>query len=446
MANGFWRLLIIRICYLGMFFFTPSFSFHSAAAADGPATVSEAKKVVDLSAIKLIGKDPQINTREVAFLSYSCNGAVESITKELIEQLKQLSFKENGDSTITPQYASATMSSGAFTLSLSIMPSGQGDQVLVNVQNHGNVSLAALPRPKDAKEVYATPVVAAYLASGSVEDTTKQYLRLFTEAGWEPYGTDAVGFYVRKNAVRVQAFIGEAPAQGGKTMVQLSSIQMSASIPTPSECELISYTDSTKTVLLQTKKSEAEVIEFYKLTLGKDRWKATTDQPFKVDFWDHMIFRNPEKDLIEIEFKEIDGKTQATVEFQTAAQVDALEQRAKLAMQERAEAKKAEEAKAAAQIATLEVTAPQGAKLGDHSESKISYSIGAGKAKTAVTAWLKGIESQGWKLTTNVNEGIVGDFVLNRGESEIHVTFTDTGFGNAEIEISAFTKSKLKPR
>ena len=59
----------------------------------------------------------------------------------------------------------------------------------------------------------------------------------------------------------------------------------------------------------------------------------------KIGFKDIMIFRNPAKDLLELEVRSVDGSTRGLLKYQTAVEVEAMEKRIKEKM-ERVKAEK----------------------------------------------------------------------------------------------------------
>ncbi len=413
-------------------------------AAQEPSTVAQAQSVLDLSQFPLVGDEPRINYREIAGQNYTSKGGVIAVAKEIQKLLKAQQWQEDGDAIITESYASATMQRDGYVLSLSVMPGPEPESATVTIQNHSNVRLDNLPRPDGCETLYATSVVAAYRTDLSVEQTAAECRKRFLDAGWQEHGNTTVGFFVKQNATRVQAFISAAPAQDDKTVIQFSAALMSVDLPCPLDAENSQYSDSTKSLFFESRQSQNDVIDFYKKALAKEGWKTTTDEPFKIDFFDHLIFRQPNLDLIEMEFKNVAGKTQTTVVFQTAAQVKEIERLAKAAILKKKAADDATDKMEAAKTKTFSCPTPAGAKITDESEQRIVYGLAMGKAKSVVAAWLKSIDGNGWRSTTNVNESVVGNFTLINGESEVHVTFTDTGFGDASIEISAFSKTKLK--
>jgi hypothetical protein len=162
------------------------------------------------------------------------------------------------------------------------------------------------------------------------------------EKGWAPYGKAGDSQFFKQNAVRLTAFIASAPAQGGKTMIHYSTTLMSVDLPAPSDAIDLRYADATTTVSFDTNATIDDVVRFYRTTLARAAWNATTDQPFHSDFKKIMIFRNPQKDLLTLEMTEVDGKNRVFVKHQSAEEIAELDRLIK----PKAEAKKAKEAEA----------------------------------------------------------------------------------------------------
>lgn len=416
----------------------PSQAFGQSTRPEKPATaatVQQAASVIDLSKFPLVDGAEEPNTRVIAGQGYTAQGNLVDVARSLQKKLSADGWKELDGAQFIDGYASAFYQKQGFLLSLSVMPGAKPGSVSVNLKNHGNVDLKKLPVPKGATELYSFPGTTAYLTDLKVSDANVELKKLLTSAGWKPFGETTASFFVRQNAVRLQVMVSEAPAQPGKTAIQFSSEQLSLDLPVPGDATLIDYKDSSTQMLVDSPSKQAKVVDFYVAELGKQNWEPTTENPIRIDFHDHLIFRNSEKEMLEIEFQEVDEKTRATITFTTAEEVERLDKRAReLAAMKKKELEEEEERKR--NPPKITVQAPSGAQAREKEKKSIEFSIGSGKAQAAVAAWIKTYEDDGWKLTSNVNESVAGNFDLKKDKVELHVDFVDPGFIPGEITIS----------
>jgi hypothetical protein len=230
-----------------------------------------------------------------------------------------------------------------------------------------------------------------------------------------------------------------APAQNNRTVVQVSSEQMSADIPVLEGAEGIQYSDSTRAVLFDHPAAPSEVFASLRTMLEQRGFEATTESPIKIDFREHLIFRNPAKDMMEIICHVVEGKTRTEVEFQDAAAVEKLNQ----AVEAEVARRQAEMAKQAVKEHIV-LPIPAGAEIEESTENTVEFSLASGKALAALQPWISKLEKQGWKTTVNVREKVAGDLELARGEIELHVSYVDPGFIPASISVSVFGKATIE--
>jgi hypothetical protein len=283
--------------------------------------------VLDLSAFPLVDPVDEPTTQTVARQSYHAKGTVLQVGEQLRTKIKEAGCEEMDGAMMTEAYGAASYKKDGFYFSLMVSPASEPDVTMVNLINHGNANFKALPVPAGAKQQYALPSMIAYLSPGSVADTASECKTLLLEKGWQSFGETTVSFYVKKNAVILQVMVSAAPAQDGKTMIQISSEQMSVDLPAPPYSGILQYSDSAGNMLFDSEKSQPELVEFFKTELGKTGWSATTENPFKVGFREHLIFRNPEKEYLEVDFQEVEGKTRTRLKYQTAKQFAESEKR-----------------------------------------------------------------------------------------------------------------------
>ena len=196
-------------------------------------------------------------------------------------------------------------------------------------------------------------------------------------------------------------------------------------------------------MLFDSDRSQEELVRYFKETLGKTKWQATTDNPVQIDFRDHLIFRNPAKEYIEIQFYEVEGKTRVNLKYQNAKQFAETEKKVDAAL-DAAKKKREAEMKKKNNPATIEIALPANAKLGEKGEKSIELSTSSGGAKAAIAEWLKQYEKDGWKLEKTVDEKEVGEYELTKDEMVLHVSFVDPGFIPGSITISVSGDFKLE--
>ena len=245
------------------------------------------------------------------------------------QELVKSGWKELEGGYVTDQVASGTFTRDGFKVTVTVTPSGNGDAVNISLMNHGNVDTAKLPVPAGCEPLYATPVSTAYVTAQPVPETAEQVRALLVAANWVPYGEAGESSYFKRNAVKLAARVTAAPGQGGKTVVEFSSEQMSADLPAPPKSTRIQYADVTKSLSFDTSLSQDEVAALYREVLAQDAWKATTENLIKIDFEHLLIFRNPPLDLLELKLTTVDNVTRGELRFQTKAEVDELEKQLK---------------------------------------------------------------------------------------------------------------------
>ncbi len=410
-----------------------------------PAKSLEAAKVLDLSKFaKINPSQPQnVSTEVIATQSYTAKGNAELIGKQVRDALIKHGLKELEGASYTEAYSSAVFESNGFKFTLMAFPASEKGEVMVSIQNHGNVALDKLPMPPDLKLSHSLPTVSAYLSDQTVEATSAACLKALEDQGWKPFGTTSVSFYVKKNAVRVSVMVMQAPAQGNKTMVQYSSEQMSADLPVPPEIEWLQYTDSPTLMTFRTHASKAALVEYFRETLRQDGWEATTNNLVEVGFREVQIFRRPAKDLIELEIDEVDGHLNCDLRYQTAAQVEAQDERVEAQLEE---AKKQAEMKAerAANPTVVGIAKLPNATIKEQADTRIEYGLKSGAAKSAVTQWAQALTNNGWELKKNVDTKEIGDYSLTKNGVELHIDYVDPGFIAAEVSIEVRGSYKLQ--
>ena len=414
----------------------------SADAIKTPATVEEAARVLDLSTFPLMDGAKSPESRQVANLFYVATGDVKTAFEFNRKALLAQGWKELPNSSVTEQYASATFSRSGFVVYLSVTPSGDGTQQ-VRLQNQGNVKPGQLPIPPGAKSVYVGDSTAMYATEVAVPATQDACRNLFVAQGWVPYGKAGDSDFFKQNAMLVTATVSSAPAQGGKTMIQYSTQQMSADIPAPPDVDDLRYVDEPPELTFATANQDA-IVEFYRKTLAAVGWQPTLDHVIDVDEKPTMIFRNPAKDMLTLSMSGVHaGKLLASVRFQSAAEIAELDRRIKEEAPNLRAAAEAKAAKEAAELAErnkvpkVAVTLPGDAKDVKQSKDEIKFTVGKGKAKAAVESLRTQFHDAGWKEDVASLEGMAGTLLLSKGDQSVTITYSDTGFMPTEVSISA---------
>jgi hypothetical protein len=405
-----------------------------------PATAAQAASVLDLTSFPMVDVDTDADagqkTQLIASQSYPAKGTVINVAKKIQAELLKKGFTEAAGASITDDYGSATYVGRGFTITMTVFPGSKPTQSQVNIQNLGNVDLAKLPIPTGAKLLYAMPAVAAYVANAPVDKTKTEMQQLLRAQGWEPFGDTASSFYVKKNAIRLQVMITEAPGLDGKTSIQFSSEQLSVDLPTPPAFVSLQFTDSTGRMLMDSKQSQEEVVSYFKKSLGQIQWKPTTENTVRIGYEDCLIFRNEKKEMIEIKFRQVEGKTRADLRYQTAKQFAEDEKKADALI---AELKKKREAEMERKKnpTKIEITAPtQSTASASGNNKSIEFTTKSGAAKASLQAWMKNQETEGWKKKVTIDTKEAGDYTLEKDGVEIHASFIDPGFIPGSITIS----------
>ncbi len=413
----------------------------SVGAADPPASPQQAAEVIDLSRFELVRPlEPDgVFSRRIAGQSYIAVGTVTEIAGVLGQRLKQAGWSPLGGGVITDQYASETYQKSGFTLSMSVSPSGKSNEVRVFMINHGNVDFKQLPLPGELTSQFQNAVMALFASPWTVDETTEKLSQALTGDGWTPYGAPAGSRQFKQNGVRLNVSIMAAPAQENRTVVQVSSEQMSADVPVPEGAEIVQYSDSTRSVSFDHAASLTEVFASVRIMLENRGWVATTEAPIKIDFRDVLIFRNPQQDMMEVMCHEFDGKTRTRIDFSTAEDVDAIDRALAVEV-----ARRQAEMEKQSVRERIVIPKPAGSKITEAEGSRIEFSLATGKARSSLETWMRGLEKQGWKRTTVAQEKMAGNIILNKGEVELDITYVDPGFVPATVYLSVTGKADLQ--
>jgi hypothetical protein len=403
-----------------------------------PATVDEAAKVLDLQKFPLAEGAEVRGPRRMASLFYEAKGGVKQVFDSQRQLLVAKGWKESPDGYISDESASGTFSRDGYVASLSVSPGDakKPGSVHIMLQQQGNVDLAKLPVPPGSKPLYAGLSTAMFVTDDARDNVAKACRELLLARGWQPYGTAGDSLIFKQNAVRLNAMISTAPAQDGKTMIQYSAELLSADLPAPPDSVRSHYADTNTALEFDAKGSPEALVDFYRETLGKNGWKATTEKSIKTGDHEMLIFRNPKHDMLALEFFPFEGVLRGNLKHQTAAEVEEEERLAN----EQATRKKALVSREPKAKPTVTISLPAGSQNVEQQEDgDIEFTVSSGKAKSAVEELRKTLKENGWKEDVASLEKQAGAVSLSKEASgSLTIHYTDIGVMPAEISITGF--------
>jgi hypothetical protein len=411
------------------------------------ATVAEARKVLDLSTFPLLPDAKASGARRLAELNYSAKCDPKSAFEFQKKTLESMGFQELPGTYLSDMSCSGAFGKDHFTVAVSVSPgydANSAGKVQVQLNNLGNVELNKLPVPPDAKPLYAFPASVAYVTEKSVKETSETLRSMLLAEGWEPYGDAGESLYFKKNAVKISAWPSVAPAQGNKTVIQYGSTLMSVDLPAPSKALRVAYADTTKAISIDVDMKAQELFDFYRESLGKSGWKATTKAPFKDGFQEMALFRNDAKDIITMTMHNVSGKLRANVDHQTEAEFNERIKRAEAADAKRkadsTERRKMIAKKEAAKKEIVSITVPSQATDLKSTKDRLEFKLPSGTAKAAVEALRDELVQSGWKANASALQAVAGSVLLTKKPSgTVSLTYVDTGVSDAEVTISTFS-------
>jgi len=417
-----------------------------------PATVQEATRVLDLSAIPLMKGAQAPDSRQVANFSYIASSEVKAAFEFHRQALLAQGWKELPRSTVSEQSASATFARDGFIVSLSVSR-GEPGSVFVMLQNLGNIKPGQLPTPPGTKPVYVADSTAMYSAEAAVPATTDACRNVFLEKGWVPYGVAGDSAFFKKNAILATATVSSAPAQGGKATIQYLTQLISTDIPAPPGVEDLRYADQPPELTFETAGNQDAIIDFYRKNLATAGWQSTLDHTVAVDDKPTMIFRNPEKEMLTLSFfGAARGKKLGTsVRFQSAAEIAERDRKIKEQAPALLAAAKAKEEEEAARLAAAKVvpkvpvTLPADATVVKETKDSIKFTVPKGKAKAAAESLRAQFRDAGWKEKVASITGTSGTLLFSKEGQSLNLTYSDTGFLPTEVSLSAF-RAELERR
>lgn len=397
-----------------------------------PTTAAAAAKILDLSTLPRMAGSEDPGEKSLANLFYQAPGDVAKVFGFHKSALVERGFKELPASYTSEQSSNATFQKNGYLVSLSVFSAGEPDKVTVSLNQHGNVDLAKLPKPADAKLLYSGPASVIAMTKASPDKAREECRALLMKKGWEPYGEAGDAMFMRQNAVQLTANVAAAPAQNNQTMISYSAVLMSVELPASPKAIGVHYSDSPAQLAFDFPGSMDELTAFYAKALSPAGWKQTTDQPFKFEIYHELIYRNPAKDMLTLRMHDFEGKTRGLLRFQSAAEVDEQERLAKAELERRAKT-----SSTPTNSKQVPINVPASAKEVKVKGDEISSTVAAGKAKPTVEQLVKELKGHGWKGDVNSLEDLAGAVSLSNDTARLTIHYTDTGILPSEITIDA---------
>ena len=346
---------------------------------------------------------------------------------------------------VTEQSASAMFARSGFILSLSVFSNGNSGDLAFMLQNLGNIKPGQLPVPPGTKPVYVGDSTAMYATEAAVPATAEACRNLFLAQGWVPYGGAGDSAEFKQNAILVTATVSVAPAQGGKTMIQYSTLLMSADIPAPPNVEDLRYVDEPPELTFDTAPDQNAIVDFYRKNLATAGWQSTLDHTVPIDDLPTMVFRNPGKDMLTLSMSGASrGRLHVSMRYQSALEIAELDRIIKERAPALRAAAEAEKAKEAARLAEankpppkVAVILPPDAQGVEQTNDRIKFTVGKGKAKAAAEALRAQFREAGWKEDFASVTPMTGTLSFSKEKQSLTLTYTDTGMSPPEINLSA---------
>ncbi len=394
-----------------------------------PATAAEAAAAIDLRKVPVPDdvENPGLSIASVYFTTQAKEKAVfDSIAKFFADN----EWKLYHDVHSNPGSISAGYARDGFRVSVSAFSNADRTTVIVN--NLSNVNLARLPVPDGAEDWDSFGDVADFLTDAGVDETRAAVHELLLADGWQPYGGDADTRDYKQNAVLLHARVLSPPTQPGKTAINYTSEQLSADLPAPPAATRVDYSDRPTQIYVEAPLTPDDVVSYYRETLAPAGWKATTENPIVDRYEQMLIFRNPDKDMLTLNMREIEDEklTRYSLEFQSAEEIAKLdEQLDKLAE----EKKKEREAELNRPKAKATIALPAAAKDVEAEENRIEFKLATGEGKAAADAIVQALEADGWKAETTLADPMAGQVALQKGDHAISVVYIDPGVIPAQV-------------
>jgi len=405
----------------------------ASAWAEGPATVEQARAVLDLATFPV---PPDVQERPVprlAALGYETAAGAADAFAFVKKALVDGGWAERPGAYSSADAASATFAKDGFKVSVSAFAGPKPGSSTVTITNHGDVDVKALPAPKDGATLYETEISIAYLTPGTVEATAGEITDALKQQGWEPYGEAGETKFYKRNAVRLTNRVAPAPAQQGKTMVDYSCELLSADLPAPADAARVQYADSTKELSFDAAGDPRAVFQDYAAKLDALGFEPIGKEPSKEGLDQAMLYRNADNDLLTLRLRKSGSGSRGRLRHQSAAEVEAMLAKGQASA---AEKKAAADRMKAAPKPTLALSLPKSARDVVVEKGRIEFKTDAGQGLKAAASLLETLTKENWETVSKALEGPAGAAVLKKDDHTLTLNYTDVGFGDAEVSVN----------
>ena len=417
-----------------------------------PATVHEATAAIDLR------KFPQLEGAadahvETSLLRYESPGDVESAVMFHVKHLAEIGWEEDTEGTprrVDERNAYLGFRRDGFYLFLSVnrLPDDE-NAVLVTLRNQGNVDTRRLPRRADAEPLYGGQATTVYVTPVKVAEAAEFTRRELASLGWQEYkppfaqtasDADNASLSFKQNGINLSAYIGVAPAQGGKTTVQYDTGVLNYELPTPPGASEIEYDDNLPYLKFQSPLDFDGVAQFYRDRAEAVGWSAKNDLTDARDDSMTLFFDGEGERLFMLQLAKGDAQgTLVTLQSVLTQADDAAELPAGPA--EAAVAEPAGTTKPVVKLTAKDLPIAKDAREMevDADEALIRYKSPS-KLDPLVQFYRKALTEAGWKEDKDfavVQEAVVAIDFENEGASLSINAFNDGIGGDTEVTLSA---------
>jgi hypothetical protein len=202
----------------------------------------------------------------------------------------------------------------------------------------------------------------------------------------------------------------------------------------------VQYSDTTKHLFVETTGTIDDVSAFYRTALSAAGWKATTEKPVEIGWKQVLIFRNPAKDMLELEMFNFEDNVRLNVSHKSLAEVAELERRLK---QESDQKQQQTQSKTVERIVIVIPNGAENVKVSNGND-EITFNVKVGQARTAVEAVRDSLTSAGWKVLQTTLEPMFGNVMLDKDSQPISLAYVETGVLPSEVTISSFGEIELE--
>ena len=306
---------------------------HGAQTAESigtiPARLHQARQVFDLAEFTLPEGAEQVAPASLSTLRFAMDGPIPKAFEQIRATLGASGWQLHDEPQTSESSASALLSKAGWIMSLTLMPQASQDRVLVALQQHGNLSPSALPRPVGASAVYEGPHAAVYRVPGSPEQIADAMRQTLQDDAWEPYGSsDGQIAHYRRHAIRMTVRSSAVPGQSDQSTLSINAELLSAELPSLPGAEELQFDATTQSLRFAHEGTIAKLIEDYDDILGAEGWTRSLEKPTNIEGRLVMTWRNAERDQLRLGYNEPGGGHQnVTLSYQSRQQIDEMNRR-----------------------------------------------------------------------------------------------------------------------